>query len=179
MTHDKNKPADVTITTKTDANNRDPLTGAPGAHPVGTGLGAATGAAGGAIAGAVAGPIGSVAGAAIGAVVGGLAGKSVAEAVDPTVEETYWRTNFQSAPYVKKDHDYNDYAPAYKLGWERGAASNGRPFADAESDLGRDWDAVKGTSRLSWENARSATQDAWQRTTATGPGASCSTTSKK
>lgn len=178
MTHDKNKPADPKITTKTDAN-RDPLTGAPGAHPVGTGLGAATGAAGGAVAGAIAGPVGAVAGAAVGAVVGGVAGKRVAEAIDPTIEEKYWRSNFQSASYVKKDHDYNDYAPAYKLGWERGAASNGRPFSEVEGDLGRDWDAVKGNSRLSWENAKDATQDAWKRTCGGVSGSSCSTSQVK
>ena len=26
----------------------------------------------------------------------------------------------------------------------------------------RDWDRVKGTSRLTWENAKHATRDAWQ-----------------
>ena len=53
--------------------NRDPLTGAPGAHPVGVGLGtAAGGMAAGAAAGAVAGPVGAVAGAVVGGIVGGL-----------------------------------------------------------------------------------------------------------
>ena len=66
--------------------NRDPISGRPGAHPVGTGLGAAAGGmAAGAAAGSVAGPVGTVAGAAVGAIVGGLAGKGIAEMVDPTV----------------------------------------------------------------------------------------------
>lgn len=70
----------------------DPLTGEPGAHPVGTGLGAvAGGAAAGAVTGALAGPVGAVIGLAVGAVVGGLAGKGVAEVIEPTGEETYWR----------------------------------------------------------------------------------------
>ena len=68
------------------SENRDPITGAPGAHPVGTGVGAAAGGiAAGAAAGSVAGPVGTVVGAAVGAVAGGLAGKGVAEKVDPTV----------------------------------------------------------------------------------------------
>ena len=51
----------------TDAN-RDPITGAPGAHPVGTGVGAAAGgAAAGAAIGTVAGPIGTAIGMAAGA----------------------------------------------------------------------------------------------------------------
>lgn len=65
--------------------NLDPITGEPGAHPVGTGVGAvAGGVATGAAIGTVAGPLGTAIGAAAGAVVGGLAGKGVAEQIDPT-----------------------------------------------------------------------------------------------
>lgn len=70
----------------------DPLTGEPGAHPVGTGVGAVAGAAAaGAATGAIAGPVGALIGLAVGAVVGGLAGKGVAEVIDPTAEEAYRR----------------------------------------------------------------------------------------
>ena len=70
--------------------NRDPITGAPGAHPVGVGLGAAAGgiAAGAAAGTLAAGPVGTVVGAAVGAVAGGLGGKAVAEHFDPTIEGT-------------------------------------------------------------------------------------------
>ncbi len=65
--------------------NRDPISGALGAHPVGTAVGAtAGGVAAGAAVGSVAGPVGTAVGAAVGAVAGGLAGKGAAEAVDPT-----------------------------------------------------------------------------------------------
>jgi hypothetical protein len=166
MSQDKNKTNGPTVITTTDAN-RDPLSGAPGSHPVGTGVGAVGGATLGATVGAVAGPVGVVAGAVVGAVAGGLAGKGVAEAIDPTVEETYWRTNFTSATYAKKDFEFNDYAPAYKLGWERATTNPGRPFAELESDLGRDWNTVKGKSRLTWDGAKDATRAAWQRTSDT------------
>src|SRR5687768_18466963 len=77
--------------------NRDPISGAPGAHPVGTGLGAAAGGmAAGAAVGTVAGPVGTAVGAAGGAVVGGLAGKGSAEMIDPTAEEAYWRENYDT-----------------------------------------------------------------------------------
>lgn len=66
--------------------NQDPITGAPGAHPVGTGVGAAGGAVTGAAIGTmVGGPIGTIAGAVVGAIAGGLAGKEVAEGTNPTV----------------------------------------------------------------------------------------------
>jgi uncharacterized protein (TIGR02271 family) len=65
--------------------NRDPITGEPRSHPVGTGVGAAAGgAAAGAATGTVAGPVGTGVGAAVGAVVGGLAGKATAEKFNPT-----------------------------------------------------------------------------------------------
>jgi phage tail tape-measure protein len=76
--------------TRSVGTNRDPITGAPGAHPVGVGLGAAAGGiAAGAAAGTVAvGPVGTVVGAAVGAIAGGLGGKAVAEHFDPTLEGT-------------------------------------------------------------------------------------------
>src|SRR5450830_618103 len=47
--------------------NRDPITGTPGAHPLGTAAGAASGAVAGAAVGtAVGGPVGAVIGAAVG-----------------------------------------------------------------------------------------------------------------
>jgi len=150
--------------------NRDPLTGAPGSHPVGTGLGAAGGAAAGAPIGAAAGPVGAVVGGAIGAVAGGLAGKGAAEAVNPTVEDAYWRENYASRPYVTPGTDYDTYAPAYKYGWESRGHFIGSTFDDVESDLGREWDRVKGASSLGWDRAREAARDAWHRVERAIPG---------
>ena len=53
--------------------NADPITNAPGSHPIETGIGAAAaGAATGMVAGAFTGPVGAAVGAAVGAVAGGL-----------------------------------------------------------------------------------------------------------
>jgi hypothetical protein len=148
---------------KADAN-RDPITGAPGAHPVGTGIGAAVGgAAAGAATGTVAGPVGTVVGAAVGAVVGGLAGKGIAEAIDPTQEEAYWRENFKHRPYVRRDTSFDDYGPAYRYGVNAYSKYPGRSFDDVEHDLSREWHEARGTSRLEWEDAKRATRDAWER----------------
>ncbi len=147
--------------------NRDPITGAPGAHPVGTGVGAAVGgAAVGAAVGTTAGPVGTAIGAAAGAVVGGLAGKSVAEAMEPTdalTEAAYWRDNYMFRPYVGSSASFDDFGPAYDFGARSFASYGGRSFEDAEADLGRDWDSVRGTSNLPWERAREAARDAWER----------------
>lgn len=155
------------IDRKKDAN-RDPITGAPGSHPVGTGVGAAAGGiaggvGAGALAGSAAGPVGTAIGAAVGAVAGGLIGKGVAEAIDPTVEEDYWRENYASRPYVKKGASFDDYGPAYRHGVESYGRSNGRTFEQSEPDLQRSWEKAKGNSRLSWDEAKHASRDSWQR----------------
>ena len=156
---------------KTPDSNPDPITGAPGSHPVGTGLGAAAGGAvAGAAAGAVGGPVGAVAGAAVGAVVGGLAGKGVAEGLNPTVEEAYWRDNYTKEPYYVEGRTYDDYAPAYRTGYEARTRYAGRSYNEIESDLERDYYANRGNGRLEWRDARDATRAAWHRVERTLPG---------
>jgi hypothetical protein len=144
--------------------NRDPITGEPGAHPVGTGAGAAAGGAtGAAIGGVVGGPVGAVVGGAVGAIAGGLGGKSAAESVNPTLEDSYWRDNYSTRPYAKSDLGYDAYQPAYRYGWESRARHAGKPFDQVEGDLAAGWDKAKGTSKLAWGDAKAATRDAWDR----------------
>ncbi len=142
----------------------DPASGPLGAHPVGTGLGAvAGGAAAGAAVASVAGPVGTVIGAAAGAVAGALAGKGIAKMVDPTAEEAYWRENYSSRPYVTSGATFDEYGPAYRYGVDNYGRYEGRSFEQAEPELMRDWDGAKGTSKLTWENAKHAARDSWQR----------------
>jgi len=144
--------------------NRDPITGAPGAHPVGTGLGAAAGgAAAGAAVGSVAGPVGTAVGIVAGAVAGGLAGKGVAEKVDPTVEDAYWRENYSKRNYVDRGASYEVYRPAYRLGYESRSKYQGKRYEEVESDLQREYERSRSKDAASWDKARFATRDAWQR----------------
>ncbi len=99
------------------SRNADPITDAPGSHPIETGIGAAVaGAATGLAVGAVAGPVGAAVGAAVGAVAGGLAGKGVGEVIDPTTQDNWLRDNFHSRPYVKKGESFDAYQHAYRYG---------------------------------------------------------------
>ena len=144
--------------------NADPITGAPGAHPVGTGVGAvAGGLATGAAVGTAAGPVGTLVGAAVGAVAGGLAGKAVGEQIDPTVEDSYWRDNYASRPYVSAGSSYDDYGPAYRYGVDSYQARRGSTFDAAESDLRSGWESAKRNSRLTWDQAKLAARDSWHR----------------
>lgn len=151
-------------TVKAHDANRDPITGEPGAHPVGTGIGAAAGGmAAGAAIGTVAGPVGTAVGAAVGAVVGGLAGKGVAEKIDPTVEDAYWRENYRTRPYVKGTEAYDGYAPAYRTGYEGYSRHAGKSFNEAEPALQTEYSKHCDAVGLEWDKAKHATRDAWDR----------------
>lgn len=150
--------------------NRDPLTGTAGAHPVGTGVGAAGGGAAGAAIGAFAGPIGAAVGLVAGAVAGGLAGKGVAEKVDPTVEDAYWKTNYSKQKYADHNAPYTTYQPAYRTGYEGRGRYPGKSFEDVETDLQRDYERTRGTTGLTWDKAKLATRDAWNRVERAVPG---------
>ena len=156
--------------------NADPITGAPGAHPVGVGVGtAAGGAAAGALGGAVAGPVGAAVGAVVGGVAGGLAGKSASEAIDPTTEDAYWRENYVSRPYYDKATPYEEYAPAYRYGWESRGRHTGKSFDAVENDLERGWEGARARSSLAWHRAKHAVRDAWDRVDRPATGAHCAT----
>jgi hypothetical protein len=155
---------------KTTHTNRDPITGTPGAHPVGTGVGAAGGAAGGAAIGAMAGPVGAAVGLVAGAVAGGLAGKGVAEKIDPTAQDAYWKENYSKRPYAEKSVSYEAYRPAYRTGYEGYSLYPGKHYNEVESDLQRNYEKSRENSVLAWEKAKHATRDAWQRVSKTVPG---------
>jgi phage tail tape-measure protein len=143
--------------------NRDPLSGAPGAHPVGVGAGAAAGAATGAAVGSLAGPVGTAVGSVVGGVAGGLAGKGIAENIDPTVEDAYWRENYASRPYVEQGSPYDEYRDAYQYGWQAKNRYGELNWDDIEEDMERNWEKNRGQSRLDWPSAKSATRDAYDR----------------
>lgn len=143
--------------------NLDPITGTPGAHPVGTGLGAAGGGAAGAAIGAVGGPIGVGIGLVVGAVAGGLGGKGVAEMIDPTFEDAYWREEYSRSPYVENGVSYETYRPAYQTGYEGYARYPGKTYEEMELTLERDYENSRGSSTLPWDKGKHAAHDAWKR----------------
>lgn len=151
--------------------NPDPITDAPGSHPVGTGIGAASGAATGAAVGAIGGPAGAVIGGVSGAVVGGLIGHGIGEAVDPT-EDEYWRDTYRERPYHRDIYTYDDYEPAYRLGYNAAAVNRHetegvRPYDDdIDAQLRDHYErSYRGTSRLDWADAQHAVRDAYDRRT--------------
>jgi len=152
------------VVTNEDELNRDPLSGTPGAHPVGTTAGAASGAVAGAAAGfAVGGPIGGMIGIAAGAVAGGLAGKEMAELFNPTEEEYYWKKEYLHEPYYVKGKPYEYYEQAYRAGWEGCIQNKYRSFEEAESDLITKYNQTRNKLGPDWHDVKPAAHAAWSR----------------
>jgi len=77
-------------------------------------------------------------------------------------EDAYWRRAFWRERYYSAGLDYEDYAPAYCVGYI-GYAQYGGEYDDAERSLWANWERIKGDSRLSMDEARLAMRAAWDR----------------
>lgn len=142
--------------------NEDPITGEPGSHPMGVGLGTTGGAAAGAAMGGLAGPVGAAIGAVAGGVAGAFTGKEIAEDLNPT-EDAYWREHHRHQPWASEpDTTYEDFEPAYRFGYTR-AGSRRERWNEHEARLEREWDEFKGKSRLKWDKAKDAARAGWHR----------------
>lgn len=80
--------------------------------------------------------------------------------IDPRLHDTYWQSVYWAQPYHRGDLDYEDYAPAYCVGYV-GFAQYGGSFEDAEKSLCANWLRIKGDSRLPLEQALLAIRAAW------------------
>ena len=82
--------------------------------------------------------------------------------IDAAGEDAYWQRAHRSEGYYSPQLDYEDYAPAYCVGYI-GYAQYGGSFDDAEKSLVANWVRITGDSRLPYEQAREAIRAAWDR----------------
>ena len=79
-------------------------------------------------------------------------------------EHAYWQSAHSKEPYYNPERSFEDYAPAYRMGWESCAKYVGAGAYDHyEPAFRNDWETMKGTSRLGWEEAKHAVRAAWHR----------------
>ena len=84
------------------------------------------------------------------------------------VEDLFWACNYWKEPYFRADYDYEDYAPAYCVGYS-GYVQYGGCLEDAEKSLVANFVRIKGDSRLTWKEALEPIRSAWSRVHATSP----------
>lgn len=77
-------------------------------------------------------------------------------------EDAHWERAHRRERYYQRGLDYEDYAPAYCVGYI-GYAQYGGRFEDAERSLCANWERIKGDSRLPLEHALLAMRAAWDR----------------
>jgi len=134
---------------------------APESHPVAGGIGAIGGAVAGAALGSSLGPLGALTGAALGGTFGAIAGKGIAAGIDPEAEDAYWQKQYRHEPYYESEYAFDDYGPAYRLGWQR--YSPHESFESVEKAMSDEWAQGRGSSKLEWHHARDAAKAGWSR----------------
>lgn len=77
-------------------------------------------------------------------------------------EDAYWQRNFWQQRFYRLEYDYEDYAPAFCVGYV-GCVQYGGSFADAERSLCANWERIRSDSRLGLEQAMPAIRAAWER----------------
>lgn len=176
LTHPNKRPEEPRTDVHADpindkGSNRVPDMNEANDHPVGTSIGTVGGVAAGAALGSAVGPAGAVVGGIVGGIIGGVAGNEAADAINPVEEDAYWREQHRDSPYFHEsrstydDLDYDrDYRSAYEVGYKnRPLFDSDTHFEQVETELRTQWEAIKGPSRLDWEQAKYAAKDAWLR----------------
>ncbi len=130
-------------------------------HPLAGGVGAVSGGIAGAAIGSAIGPLGTATGAMLGAAIGTIAAKGIADGIDPDAETGYWERRYQEEPYHDSRYGFEDYGPAYQLGWRNYQSE--MPFEAAEKQMSEEWERGKGSSQLGWGQARHAAKAGWDR----------------
>lgn len=143
-----------------DRENEDASYG-PEDHALGESIGMGGGAIAGAVMGSSLGPLGAVTGAVLGGGFGAIAGRGIALGIEPETEDAYWREHYHQEPYYDSSYAYEDYGPAYRLGWQ--LYSPHTSFEAAEKIMSAEWAKGRGSSKLEWHQARDAAKAGWSR----------------
>ena len=76
-------------------------------------------------------------------------------------ENAYWHIQFAQEPYYVAGRGYDQYKPAYELGWMAAFQHSDAGFAELVQELEMQWSAQTTTSLLPWREVRQAVKDAW------------------
>ncbi|HYY13142.1 MAG TPA: hypothetical protein VE758_01770 [Chthoniobacterales bacterium] len=83
--------------------------------------------------------------------------------LDPAKEEAYWREHHARQPYATREYSYDDYAAAYRTGYEGFHKYPGKAYEEIQDELALDYERNKAGSALPWDHARHAVHAAWAK----------------
>lgn len=78
-------------------------------------------------------------------------------------EDAYWHAAFLRERYYVPGRGYDQYRPAYAMGWEAAFEDEQSSFAQIEAKLEHRWEAYHTSSLLDWSEVRDAVHAAWKR----------------
>ena len=103
--------------------------------------------------------------------IGGAPGADpVSTSAGATAEAAHWQEAHATQPYAKSEFGYEDYAPAYQLGYNSRGRYQTQSFDTVQDEMKGEWERNRGNSRLSWDDALPATRAAWHRVERALPG---------
>lgn len=77
-------------------------------------------------------------------------------------EDAHWRAHFSETAYYAPGRGYDQYRPAYQLGWTNALQHPQQSFDVLEKRLEREWESASQGSLLPWREVHAAVADAWQ-----------------
>lgn len=90
--------------------------------------------------------------------------EKIGKPLDWTTENDYWIHNYASRPYYTSTRTYSAYEPAYRYGVDTYVKNIGRAYNQLDQEeLRKGWEAARANSGLTWDEAQSATRDAYER----------------
>ncbi len=78
-------------------------------------------------------------------------------------EEAHWKEHHGKQPFAKPGHSYEQFAHAYRTGYEGFDRYPGKAYEEIEDDLALDYERHRPGSALPWDTVRPAVKAAWDR----------------
>ena len=82
---------------------------------------------------------------------------------ETTDYEAYWKEQHAKQPYAQREYTYDDYAAAYRTGYEAFHKYPGKAYEEIQDELALNYERNKAGSALPWDHARHAVQAAWAK----------------
>lgn len=76
-------------------------------------------------------------------------------------EDAYWHAHFAQEPYYVAGRGYDQYRPAYELGWTAALQHPDADLSDLLKELEQQWSTNSATSLLPWREVHQAVREAW------------------